>query len=209
MVPSRDVLRLPPWHPVVLRRVWSRHRAAGALATVAAVTATALTLQASMAALTVNASTGDNSWRSGRVALTYEGSGTAVFSVTDMLPGDSVTRCVRVDYTGDLDAEVRLYLSGTSGAGSLADHLQLAVDTGSGSDPGCGDFSVDAPQLPVTGLLTAGTTHAGHAAGIGTWRPTGPAARTYRITVTLPADTPSSAQGRTASTTFVWEARSV
>jgi predicted ribosomally synthesized peptide with SipW-like signal peptide len=51
-----------------------------------------------------------NSFESGSVTIGDDDSGSAMFSLTGMKPGDpAVSRCLDVTYTGTLDAQVRMY----------------------------------------------------------------------------------------------------
>ena len=57
-----------------------------------------------------------------------------MFSVTDMAPGQSVTKCIVVTYQGSIadPNAVKLYSGGLTDSGTLADHLNLTVEEGSG-----------------------------------------------------------------------------
>src|SRR4051794_36335387 len=60
-------------------------------------------------AFTSTTTNSGNSFASGTVTLSDNDSGGAMYSVSNRKPGDSVTQCIRVDYTGTLDADVKLY----------------------------------------------------------------------------------------------------
>ena len=153
-----------------------------------------------------------NSFASGTVSIADNDAGAAMYSVSNQKPGDSVTQCIKVTYTGSVDADVKLYTP--SSVGSLGQYLDVQVRPGTGSPtfPGCTGFTPDAadiyndtlanfPASYATGILDAGP-------GSNTkW--VGSDAVVYRFTVTLRSSAPDAAQGLTSgSHAFTWEARS-
>ena len=118
-------------------------------------------------AFTSTTTNSGNSFASGSVTLADNDSGAAMYSVSNRKPGDSVTQCIRVDYTGTLDADVKLYTP--SAIGSLGPYIDVQVRPGSGNPtfPGCTGFTPDAadiyndtlanfPTSYATGILDAG-----------------------------------------------------
>jgi hypothetical protein len=167
-----------------------------------------IAVRSTTAAFTSTTANAANSWSAGTVALTDDDSGTAMFAATAMAPGDAVTRCITVSYSGSVDAAVRLYGSITGGTG-LGTYLNLTVERGAGgSFADCTGF-VSAESV-YTGTLAGFTaTHTGFANGAGTWSPVGGApvdTMTYRFTTTLQDD--NAAQGLSATAAFTWEAQS-
>ena len=83
-----------------------------------------------------SASTGNagNSWQTGSVVLTHGDSEAALFSTsTDgaLKPGSARSRCIRIDYTGDLPADIRMHAATPpSGATSLDPYLVMSVERG-------------------------------------------------------------------------------
>lgn len=160
------------------------------------------------------------SWTAGTVVVTDDAQGSALFSVTGMVPGERLERCLSVSYSGSLPAQLRLY-GQTTGTG-LESYLELDVTRGTfaGSPSSmCTGFSADAiaylgpghrPGDLYEGSLsgfpsswTAASTDPGGAAP-GVWRPSD--AHAYRFSLTLgPTD---AAQGLDATTSFVVTARS-
>ena len=165
-----------------------------------------LIYQSTTAAFTGATSNGPSSFSAGTVQLTDDDAGVAMFDASDMVPGDVEQRCIEVAYTGssfDLDP-VRLHAAVTDTG--LAAHVDLVVEEGTGGDfADCAGFS--ATSTLFTGdLASLGSTHPDHPNGISAYTPdAGSPDRTYRITATLGADTPNSAQGSTAGTTLTWE----
>lgn len=156
-----------------------------------------------------------NTFSTGTVTLTDNDAGTAMLGLTNAKPGDTDTSCIQVSYTGSLPSTVRLY--GTTTGSGLDPYLNLTVTRGTGSTfDDCSAFAADAVDYggggngvvyngtvqgfpdDYTGALvdpTAGSPE--------TW--TTDETHDYRFTVTV-ADS-DSGQGKSASQTFIWEAR--
>lgn len=158
-----------------------------------------------------------NSFQSGSVTIEDDDSGSAMFSLTGMRPGDpTVSRCIDVTYTGSLDAQVRMY--GATGGSGLAQYLNVKVTRGEKNSAfsGCGDFVADSGNYIGQG---AGVVYNGTLDGFadsyaaGTVDPHSGAPETwttgedhaYRFEVSLVDD--NNAQAKTATQTFTWEAR--
>lgn len=162
------------------------------------------TSDAAFSATTANA--GDQ-WTAGDVVLTDDDSDTAMFSVTNMKPTDTVTECITVTYSGSLDADVNLYGAITAGDG-LDSYLDVTVRRGSGGSFGdCTGFS--SAETVYTGTLAGfAAAHTSYATGAGNWTPTGGGPdddMTYQFEVTLQDN--NAAQGLTTTATFTWEAQ--
>jgi hypothetical protein len=162
-------------------------------------------------AFTSTTTNSGNSFATGTVTLSDNDSGAAMYSVSNQKPGDSVTQCIKVDYTGSLDADVKLYTP--SAIGALGQYIDVQVRPGSGNPafPGCTGFNADAADIYNDTLANFPTSYA---SGI---LDAGPGSNTkwvngdavvYRITLTLPSSVPAAAQGlTTGSHAFTWEAR--
>jgi hypothetical protein len=170
----------------------------------------ALVWQGSEAAFTASASNPSNSWASGTVALTNSQPGSALFNVTALVPGNTATKCITVSYTGNVNAEIRMYATSPSASNQLAKDLDLEISTSAAAsgtaDPGCtGSYSWGAPLVTT---LDAFNGKIDYATGtlVPAWTSAaGPQYRAYKIKYTL--NTASNAQTLTAGTTFTWEAR--
>lgn len=171
-----------------------------------------LVLQVSSAAFTAKTSNSANSWATGQVALTDDAGDPAVamFDVSGMVPGQTVTRCIEVTYTGSADPEpVKLYASGADSG--LGQYLDVTVTEGSGSTFGdCGGTFVADPaqgaQIVSATLADFKTAHTNFSNGAGIWDPTTTGdKRVYQFVVQLNANTPDSAQNASAAATFTWE----
>jgi hypothetical protein len=168
--------------------------------------ASAAVWQTSQAAFTGSTQNATNAWTAGTVSLTDDDAGTAMFSVTGLVPGATATRCIAVTYGGSATAAVRLFVPTASGP--LQSYLDLVVQEGSGgSFASCTGFTASSTLYTGT-LASAASLHGAYGSGWSTWAPTGAAqSRTYRFTYTLNAGTPDSQQGNSANATLQWEAR--
>ena len=145
-----------------------------------------------------------NTFRSGDVVLADDDQGNALFAVPALAPGATVTRCIRVSYTGSLPADVHLY-SATGGSG-LDRYLDTTVEVGTGGNAtSCNGFVPT--SVLFTGTMQAlGAAHTNFSNGLaGFDGATDPSARTYRVSATLRDD--QAAQNLTATLDLVWEAQ--
>jgi Camelysin metallo-endopeptidase len=156
-----------------------------------------------------------NTITAGTVALADNDAGAAMYSLTSAKPGESVSKCIKVTYTGSLDADVRIYT--TSTIGSLGQYVELTITPGTQttpSFPSCTGFVADSGGALYTGTLqNFGTTKNSYANGVVDY----PGSTTkwatndsviYQVTATLQSSAPDAAQGlTTGSHTFTWEAR--
>lgn len=186
------------------------------IATLAAAAAIGAVVSLTWSALFSATANPDSSFSTGTVDLSDNDAGASMLSLVNARPGDSDTGCIRVTYSGSLDATVRLH---AAVSGSLAQYLDVTVTRGTDSSPSfdsCGSFAPDAanytgagPGVVYSGRLSA--FPASYGAGIvdpvpgspETW--TASETHSYRVTVTLAND--PAAQGLSASADFRWEAR--
>lgn len=186
----------------------------------------AVVWQSSYAAFSKTASNGVNSWSAGAVSLSdsqggnSSGSvGTALWSVSGLLPGDTGTKCIKVTYGGSLSLAgsggVRLYIASGGLSGSLGAYLRLSIDEGTaGASSDCSDFGGTVTNLYNSGntdnaktVAAFATGHNSWASGVSTWGPSATGQfRTYRLTWTVLDD--NNARGTSASVTFSWAANS-
>lgn len=171
------------------------------LAIVAAAAVTALAMVFFMVSSVTGAAWTDttrndgNSWATGSVSLTDDDLAVAMFSVTGMVPGQTVTSDITVTNESTVPLDVRLYganlTATTVDLATLADWLNVSVGTTSGgSDVYSGtlaDFGTAfASGTPVISMAASGTQN-------------------YFFSVTLDSLTPTGFQAATASMDFVWE----
>jgi hypothetical protein len=156
-----------------------------------------------------------NQFASGTVTLADNDAGAAMYSLSNAVPGDSASKCIKVTYTGSLDADVHIYT--TSTIGSLGQYVDLTITPGTQATstfPSCTGFTADPGGALYSGTLAAfGTAKNSYANGVvdypgatTKWSTNGSAV--YQITATLQSSAPDAAQGlTTGSHTFTWEAR--
>ena len=170
--------------------------------------AVALVWQSSYAAFSSTTDNGVNTWNAGSIALTDNDSNAVMFNVSAIKPGDTASKCIVVNKTGDLAGAVKLYGAGLVTTNALSSHLDIVVQQGTGTAAGgsCGDFTASGANV-YSGTL-AGFTATAFTGGYGDWAPAaGASSRTYRFTYTLNTNTPTTAQGGSAGVRFVWEAQ--
>ncbi len=163
----------------------------------------------SYSAFSATASNPTNNWSAGTVALADDDSNTAMFTASNLKPGATGVKCVAVTSSGTLASTVKLYGTSYATTNALADNINLKVEQGTGgSSANCAGFT-GASTLFDSTLSSFGATKTSFANGVGTWAPTGAAneTKTYRVTYTLNANTPDSAQGGTAAVGFTWESQ--
>ena len=162
-------------------------------------------------ALFTNPTSADaNAWSSGSVVLVNEGAlvdggsptfdetGAAIFTVTDMVPGDTTTVCFEVIYEGSVDADILLDSVTIAGLNenSIGDELNLTVDRYTDAVCSAGLAAVASGTLSTPGITETA------------WQPAVPGtdeSRWYEITVTLDSAAPNTVQDSTAGgVEFEW-----
>jgi hypothetical protein len=170
----------------------------------------------SYSAFTSTTSNAGNSFAAGTVAIEDNDSGTAMLSLANSKPGDSDTSCIKIKYTGSLDANVRIYGSVT---GSMSSYMTLTVTRGTQASPSfdsCSGFTADGTNYigQGNGVIYNGNLSSfpsSYAAGIVDPYSGSPELWTtneehiYRFVVTLQDN--NAAQGLTGGASFTWEAR--
>jgi predicted ribosomally synthesized peptide with SipW-like signal peptide len=152
----------------------------------------------------------------GTVVIEDNDAGTALYSMSAAKPGESKTSCIKVTYKGSLPATVKLFTPSTIGALGPNVNLKVEAGTQAGSTfPSCTEFTPLATGATLyEGTLSAfATEHGTYANGI-TTNPAGATkwenndALVFRVTATLSASAPNTAQGATTgSHAFTWEAQ--
>lgn len=147
------------------------------------------------------------------VDLVDDDTGSALFSITNMVPGQSVTKCIVVTYNGTVadPAAVKLYSGGDTDTGTLGDYLNVTIEEGTGgSFSSCSGFTPENIILKAVTFSTFTTTNINYSTGAGAWDPTAtPESKTYKVTVQLDPSTPNMEQGKSVSPLlFTWEIQS-
>jgi hypothetical protein len=172
----------------------------------------AMSVFGAFSATTTNAG---NQITAGTVTIGDNDAGAALYTLTGAKPGDSVSKCIKVTYTGSLDADVHIYT--TSTIEPLGQYVDLTITPGTQSTstfPSCSGFTADAGGPIYSGTLQEfGTTKNSFAMGV----VDNPGTSTkwvtedsvvYKVTATLRSSAPDAAQGLTTGAhTFTWEAR--
>ena len=119
--------------------------------------------------------------------------GSALLSLSAAKPGDSVTACENVAYTGSAGALMRLY--GSTGGTGLASHLTLTVMrgtfTGTPAAGSCTGFTADSGGTIYSGTLSSFPASTGSAVvDTPTW--TSGDKHGYRLTLALPSNAPAA-----------------
>jgi predicted ribosomally synthesized peptide with SipW-like signal peptide len=155
----------------------------------------------------------DNQIKAGTVTLGDNDVERPLYDIDLAKPGTEAERCIKVSYTGSLEADVKLYLAGDPGA--LGQYVDLTVTPGSQADavfPACTNFVADTAATKFTGTLKQfADAHTGWADGqsatpngAATW--TAGRERVYRVHVKVRDD--NAARGlSTGKHAFTWEAR--
>jgi hypothetical protein len=156
-----------------------------------------------------------NTITAGTVAIADNDAGAAMYSITNAKPGESVSKCIKVTYTGSIDADVHIYTTSTIGA--LGQYVELTITPGSQATstfPSCTGFTPDSGGALYTGTLANfATTKNTYANGVVDYPGTGTKwtaneSVVYQVTATLQSSAPEAAQGATTGAhTFTWEAR--
>jgi hypothetical protein len=157
-----------------------------------------------------------NTITAGTVAIADNDAGAAMYSIANAKPGESVSKCIKVTYTGSVDADVHIYT--TSTIGSLGQYVDLTITPGTQATstfPSCTGFTPDSGGALYTGTLqNFGTAKGSYANGV-VDNPGTSATKwvandsvVYQVTATLQSSAPDTAQGLTTGAhTFTWEAR--
>ncbi|PZE81080.1 hypothetical protein [Curtobacterium sp. MCBD17_032] len=158
---------------------------------------------ASYAAFSDSTENAGNTWASGKVELTDDDAGVALFDATGIAPGQSETKCLTVTSASTVDSTVTMYVKDSSTASPLSDQLQMTVSTAAaGTDCAATSFTPD-----FSGSLSQLMQKTDHGAGIGGWDTgTTTSSHVVKIGWELPTTADNTAQDATAATTFVWEA---
>lgn len=162
-------------------------------------------------AFSAEVSNSGNEFSAGTLTLDDNNHTQPVYFKSDAVPGDNgdnCTRCISIDYSGPVTANLKLFGS-NAGATGLEEFLNVEVTSGTGSDEDCGDFVASGADGDVYDgtLEDFNTDHTGWANGISLGTIADSGTKAYRFYAELPASTPAEdAQGLNAGDqTFTWE----
>lgn len=140
--------------------------------------------QASYAAFSGQTRNSGNDWSTGSVNLTDDDNGSARFQVTNMLPGQTDNKCIKVTANASVASTVKGYaVNPVPSTTGLENRIKVTIDDGAGgSFANCTDFqpqNVLVPDYTLAQLAQANNWES----GVGGWTvPAGTSAKTYRIT---------------------------
>lgn len=141
--------------------------------------------QASYAAFTGQTRNSGNEWATGSVKLTDDDNGAARFTVTNMLPGDTQTKCITVTADASVPSTVKGYaLNPVTSTAGLENRVKVTIENGTGgSFADCTGFVVSGTPLVADQTLSTIAQVNSYAAGFGGWLVApGVSSRTYRMT---------------------------
>ena len=191
-----------------------RRLMAFAVVPISVVAAAALISQSSYAAFTATTRNSGNNWSTGSVSLSDDDLGAARFQVTDMVPGQTATKCITVTSKASVPGTVKFYLiNAVRSPQRLENHILFSVRAGTGGGFGsCTGFT--STETVGGGTLAQGMDFStSYATGAGAWPTAGNTAgesKTYEITWTFDATglTQTALDGLQGSSTGVdvqWE----
>lgn len=195
----------------ISRARWTR-RARWAAVPVAVIASGAIISTASYSAFSATTSNPTSNWSTGTVQLTDDDADVALFSASNLVPGDSGTKCITVTSKGSAPSAVRLYGTSATTTNSLSSYLDLTVQQGTGgSSASCDSFTPSSQNAQVFSgtLADFASQRTGYANGAPTWSPAGTTteSRSFKFTYTLNQSTPNSGQDSRAAIAFTWEAQ--
>jgi hypothetical protein len=167
-----------------------------------------------LSAFTATTVNPDNEISTGTVEISDNDSNAAMYSLPNAKPGPpAAERCIRVTYTGTLDADVKLYTA--SSFGDLGPYVDLEVTPGTQATstfPGCSGFTPAAGGSVYDGTLAGfASAHSSWAnglvvnpQGVAKWELNDAVVFRFRVTV---QDVPAAAGKQTGQHSFTWEAR--
>jgi len=195
----------------ISRARWTR-RARWAAVPVAVIASGAIISTASYSAFSATTSNPTSNWSTGTVQLTDDDADVALFSASNLVPGDSGTKGITVTSKGSAPSAVRLYGTSATTTNSLSSYLDLTIQQGTGgSSTSCDSFTPASQNAQVFSgtLADFASQRTGYADGAPTWSPAGTTAesRSFKFSYTLNQSTPNSGQDSRAAIAFTWEAQ--
>jgi hypothetical protein len=190
----------------------------------------AVVWQSTAAAFTATTDNEGNTWQAGSVVLADSARGSKLFDTATgdgaLHPGSTRSRCIRVDYTGSLTADIRLSVTSPDPAATTLDpYLVMSVERGkdvTATTPVPADCSTgftspvaflyntalasDAAAVRTSTMADLKAAHGDYAHGLPVGAPVaGGTSLTFRITYAVEDD--DGAQNTTSQATFTWEAQ--
>ena len=165
--------------------------------------------QASNAAFSAETYNAGNNWNTGTVQLTNDGTGSAMFTLQNLVPMQTGSHCIAVTANG-VAGVVKTYTQNNVTNG-LENNLTMKIEQGTGgSYADCTGFTATATEATQP-LATLFTDHSSYATGILPWTTSsGTQSKTYKFTWTfdttsLTQDQIDALQGTSVRTDIEWE----
>jgi hypothetical protein len=188
-----------------------------AVVPVSVVAAAAMISQSSYGAFSATTRNSGNNWRTGSVSLTDDDTGSARFNVTNMVPEQTETKCIKVTSFASVPGTVKFYLlNAVRSPQHLEDHIMFNVRAGDGGGFGsCVGFV--SSETVGDGTLALGMDYStSYASGAGSWVTAGISSgesKTYEITwkfesSTLTQQELDALQGASTGVDVQWELQS-
>jgi hypothetical protein len=159
---------------------------AAATTPVAVIAAGTLVYQASYAAFTGQTRNSGNEWSTGSVTLTDDDNGQARFQVSNMLPGQTQTKCITVTANASVPSTVKGFaINPVTSVQGLENRILVTIDSGNGGSftDNCAGFTPVGPEHVSNKPLTEVAQANSFASGFGGWSvEPGVFSRTYRMT---------------------------
>ncbi len=166
--------------------------------------------QGTNAAFSANTRNIGNHWETGSVTLSDDDAGAAMFSVQNVVPGQSGSRCIVVTAAPSVPSTVKTYVQSLQADG-LENNVFVSMEQGSGGSFGdCTGFVPAGDAAPFMTLVTA-ATYDSFANGVLPWAASaGTSSKTYKIswrfdTGALDQAGIDALQGKSASMNIAWE----
>lgn len=191
--------------------------AAAAATPVAVIAASALIWQSSYAAFSGSTRNSGNDWSTGSLTLTDDDSGTSRFQVTNMVPGATDTKCIKITANASVPGTVKGFVvNPVPSPQGLENYIKVTVRGGTGGGfNSCAGFVPDGANPVVPGYTLAQlATSTTYASAIGGWPVVaGTQSRTYEISYTFDVGNMSTTQvdalqGAHTGIDFQWELQS-
>jgi hypothetical protein len=170
-------------------------RTVGALAVVLA--AVGITV-GSGANFTAHSANPANTFTAGSLSINNTKEAAAIFSASNMKPGDTATGQVDIANSGTIPGTFKLSTSNLADANGLLGQLDLKVED-------CGVYTTGTPTCGGTTFLYNGKANAFNTAvSLGSYAAN--AKHRFQFTVTMPTSISDTYQGKTGSVEFDWDA---
>lgn len=194
----------------------TRRIAALAAGPLAILLAGGIVWQGSQAAFTATTRNSGNAWSSGSVSLTDDDKGAAAFTIENVVPGQTGTKCIVVTSNSSVQGVVKMYQQNLTVSGQgLENRITLVIEEGTGgSFNSCAGFTPTATT--GTPLALSAIPAVDYATGLHPWTTTGTPGETksYRATwafniTGMTQQQIDALQGATVSSDIVWEIQNV